>query len=54
MKKLLTLTAAALVATASTTASAFLQETHKRIAIDAVNYMLTRTENYPEKRGCAR
>ena len=48
MKKLLTLTAAALVATASTTASAFLQETHKRIAIDAVNYMKAHpsTTNY--------
>lgn len=48
MKSLLTLTAAALVATASTTASAFLQETHKRIAIDAVNYMKAHpsTTNY--------
>ena len=48
MNRLTTLAVAALAATVSLNASAFSQETHKRIAIDAVNYMKANpgTTNY--------
>ncbi|RZU38160.1 hypothetical protein EV700_2738 [Fluviicoccus keumensis] len=48
MNRLTTFAVAALAATVSLNASAFSQETHKRIAIDAVNYMKANpgTTNY--------